>query len=66
MKPVSVPGTPIPLKVAAQNDPEIKAYMDGVASGTVKLQAPCDAMFNKPSDEDERHVDAVLEKIFGK
>jgi hypothetical protein len=64
MKPSPI-SPPVPLKDAAMNDPEIKQYMDGIASGTVQVQAPCDAMFNEPTAADEQRIDAMLDKIFG-
>lgn len=56
----------IPLKDAAENDPEIKSYVDLLASGRIdSVKAPCDAMYNKPSKQDEADMDRALDLIFG-
>lgn len=64
MKPSTIKA-PIPLLEAAVNDPEIAKCRDDIANGKATIQAPCDAMYNQPTAEDERKVDAMLERMFG-
>ncbi|MBH3360425.1 hypothetical protein [Pseudomonas guariconensis] len=56
----------IPFKEAAALDPQVAALYGMAANGSLRehVQAPCDAVFNKPTEEDERRVDEMLSKMF--
>jgi hypothetical protein len=57
--------TPVPVKEAAANDARVKDLCDKIASGQVTLNAPCDAMFNRPTPEDEDRLKAAMARVFG-
>lgn len=66
MRPSQNPQTaPVTLREAATNDPEMKNALDAIAFGKAEIRAPCDAMFNQPTDADEKRIDAMLNRIFG-
>lgn len=65
MKPAQNPQTaPVSLREAATNDPEMKKALENIASGKAEIRAPCDAMFNQPTDADETRIDEMLNRIF--
>lgn len=52
-----------PVAVAAANDPEVKALVQKIQTGTATASAPCDAMYNNwPAAEVER-LDKSLDEI---
>lgn len=58
---------PVPFKDAADIDPSVAEWYKKAASGSIldNVQAPCDAMFSKPSAEERGRMSAVLKDIFG-
>ncbi|UZZ08942.1 hypothetical protein NDO41_16225 [Ectopseudomonas mendocina] len=58
---------PVPFKEAADIDPTVADWHQKIANGSVleNVQAPCDAMFSKPSDEERARMSAVLKDVFG-
>lgn len=58
---------PMPFKVAAELDSELKELYGKVANGSMRaeIQAPCDAVFNKPLPEDKARISETLKGIFG-
>lgn len=57
---------PIPVKDAAANDARVKELCNKIANGSLPLSAPCDGMYNLPSEDDERSLDHALELVFKK
>jgi hypothetical protein len=57
--------TPVPVKEAAANDARVKDLCDKIASGQITLNAPCDAMFNRPTPEDEHRLKDAMARVFG-
>ena len=59
--------SPIPFKDAAGIDPNVAEWYNKAASGSLlqDIQAPCDAVFGKPTAEDETRMKDVLDSIFG-
>ncbi len=58
---------PVPFKEAAEIDPSVAEWYKKAAGGSLldNVQAPCDAMFSKASEEDRAQMSAVLKGIFG-
>lgn len=56
---------PIPVQEALKTDPRVAQICDEIASGQRSLSAPCDAMYNKPTKQDDLRLNAALDRIFG-
>lgn len=58
---------PVPFKEAAAIDPAVAEWYKTAANGSIldEVQAPCDAIYSKPSEEDREGMRAVLKDIFG-
>jgi len=57
--------TVISLDEAAKQDPRVEQWLKKIAEGSVEIQAPCDAMFNEPTEEEDARLDAAMASIFG-
>lgn len=55
---------PISVQEAAANDPRVAELCKEIAKGKIPLNAPCDAMYNQPTADDDRRLDDVLSKFF--
>lgn len=58
---------PVTFREAAQLHPDVANLYKQAANGALseQVQAPCDAVFNKPTAEDEKRFSDALQKIFG-
>lgn len=58
---------PVPFKDAVAIDPAVADWHQKLSTGSVldSVQAPCDAMFNKPSAAEREGMTNVLKDIFG-
>lgn len=56
---------PIPFKQAAEMNPAVNELYSKAASGSLRdqVQAPCDAIFNEPTPQDEERVRNMLEML---
>jgi hypothetical protein len=57
---------PIPFKEAAAMDPAVASLFTDAEAGILgqRVQAPCDAMFKKPTQDDVNRMSMVLDDIF--
>ena len=56
---------PMSIQDAQAIDPRVAEFAQQVASGQAQLSAPCDAMYNIPSEEDKAELRKVLGTLFG-
>lgn len=55
----------VPVQEAMKQDPRVAELCKKIANGQRSLSAPCDAMFNRPTQQDELRLNAALDRIFG-
>lgn len=56
---------PMSIQEAQALDPRVAEFAQQVASGQTPLSAPCDAMYNTPSEKDKTELRKVLGSLFG-
>lgn len=55
----------VPVNEAALTDVRVGEMCDAIAHGQIAPMAPCDAMYNRATDEEKRQIKEALDSIFG-